>query len=74
MIKHVRSLRTTDNKMEKLKESWISIKTSDSQKADLPCLMDPKYRVIKVFDYEGKELKYNAEARSVRFKDWYWYY
>jgi len=74
MIKHVRSLRTADNSMEKLKDSWIRVKKTDSQQIDLPCHLDSKDRVVKIFDYQGKELPHNAEARSVRFKDWYWYY
>lgn len=60
--------------MEKLKDDWIRIKKSDSQQADLPCLTDSKGRVVKVFDYQGQELKHNTEARSVRFRDHYWYY
>jgi len=42
MIKPVRSLGTTDSIMEKLKESWVTIKKSDSDKLDLPCLVDSK--------------------------------
>lgn len=74
MIKHVRSLGTTDSIMEKLKESWVTIKKSDSDKLDLPCLVDSKNRVVTVFDYKGKELAHNPNARSVRFADRYWHY
>lgn len=74
MIKHVRCLGTTDSIMEKLKESWVTIKTSDANKIDLPCLRNAQDKVIKVFNYEGNELKHNAEARSVLFRERYWYY
>ena len=72
MIKHVRSLGAADSIMEKLKESWGTIKKSDSDKLNLACLIDSKNRVVTVFDYEGKELAHNPNARSVRFADRYY--
>lgn len=60
--------------MEKLKEDWVRIYLSDSKQVDLPCLRNSKGIVIKVFDYAGKELTHNAEARSVLFHGVYWSY
>ena len=59
---------------EKLKNGWVRIRQSDSRMNDLPCLKDHKDKVVKVFDWNGTELRHNAEARSVFYCAQYWYY
>ncbi|MBJ9954400.1 hypothetical protein I5735_15315 [Acinetobacter baumannii] len=59
---------------ENLKKGWIRISRGDSQMIDLYCLMDSKGNVVKVFDWNGNEIKLNAEARSVFYNNQYWSY
>ena len=59
---------------DKFKQSWVRIKQSDSRMNDLPCLKDNKDKVVKVFGWDGIELRHNAEARSVFYTGQYWYY
>ncbi|MFT0694132.1 hypothetical protein ACDX34_08370 [Acinetobacter bereziniae] len=59
---------------ENLKKGWIRISKADSQMIDLYCLMDNKGKVVKVFDWDGNEIKLNAEARSVFYNNQYWSY
>lgn len=59
---------------ENLKKGWIRISKGDSKMIDLYCLMDSKGKVVKVFDWDGNEIKLNAEARSVFYNNQYWSY
>ena len=48
----------------------IQIKISDNQVVSLPCIKDGS-KLIKVFDYEKNELKYDAVRDAVFYKnDW----
>lgn len=57
---------------EKLEQSWIRVRLTDSQNADLPCLKDQKGNLVKVSDYEGNELKFNTGARFVLWRGQRW--
>lgn len=59
---------------DKFKQSWVRISQNDSKMTDLRCLEDSKGKVVKVFDWDGNELKLNAEARSVFYNGQYWRY
>jgi hypothetical protein len=58
----------------KFKQSWVRISQNDSKMTDLRCLEDSKGKVVKVFDWDGNELKLNAEARCVFYNGQYWRY
>lgn len=57
---------------EKLEQGWIRVRLTDSQNADLPCLKDRKGNLVKVYDYEGTELKFNTGARFVVWRGQQW--
>lgn len=59
---------------EQLKEDWLRIKRNDSAVTDLRCLKDSKGRVVKVSDYNGHELKHNADAFQVHYLGKFWSY
>lgn len=59
---------------EKLEEGWVRVSLNDSRNADLRCLKDSKGKLVKIFDYQGNELKFNPGARYVMWQDSKWKY
>lgn len=59
---------------QNLKSELTRVSLSDSKKADLPCLVDSKNNIIKIYDYQGNELKHNPQAKTVFWRNQYWYY
>lgn len=59
---------------EKLEEGWVRVRLNDSRNADLRCLKDSKGTLVKIFDYQGNELKFNLGAQYVVWQDSKWKY
>ncbi|KXZ63224.1 hypothetical protein AVENLUH5627_03295 [Acinetobacter venetianus] len=58
----------------KLEEGWVRVRLYDGKEADLRCLRDQKGVIVKVYDYQGNELKHNTGARFVVWRDRRWIY
>lgn len=57
---------------EKLKQSWIRVRISDSKHADLRCEVDKDDKPVHIYDYDGNELKFNVGARYVMWRGERW--
>ncbi|TPT34441.1 hypothetical protein FJU68_09680 [Acinetobacter baumannii] len=61
-------------KDEILKPDLVRVSLSDNKRADLPCLIDSKSNIVKIYDYQGNELKHNPQAKTVFWRNQYWNY
>lgn len=59
---------------EKLEQGWIKVRLDDSKNADLICLRDEKGNIVRISDYQGNELEFNAGGRYVMWQGKRWKY